>query len=232
MTETSNLSPTDDTHLDEKDPDTAKGSSDKISVGCYKGYHYWGLIQFDLSSFTEIKSAILYLYFAYSNASSNYSSEDVYFYRVTSSWDEGSATWNSKPSYDSDKWATITVDFSESKWYDIDFTTLAEKWINGTYPNYGLLFYRWDENSCPSSDDYCIAIFDSKENSSNNPYLEVKYPSSYTEDFTGSFSIGGSDSDNIHLYENFNGSFQISGNYISASSPHVPTKRRILSPRW
>ncbi len=102
-----------------------------------------GLIKFDLSSIPSnatINGATLYLY-----EKDNKSDQTTYVYRVTSSWSESTVTWLT--------WTLLGGDFDNSISYftflpnqkdcmlTLDITNLVRLWVNGTYPNHGLILY-------------------------------------------------------------------------------------------
>jgi len=102
-----------------------------------------GLIKFDLSSIPSnatVTSATLYLY-----EKDSKSDQTTYIYRVTSYWNENTATWLS--------WALGGGDFDNSVSYftftpgqancmlTMNITSLIQLWVDGTYPNHGLMLY-------------------------------------------------------------------------------------------
>jgi hypothetical protein len=65
------------------------------------------------------------------------SNQDINVHRITSPWEELSVTWNNFGGYSS----TIEATFNASAvgWSSVDITNLVGGWLDGTYPNYGLL---------------------------------------------------------------------------------------------
>jgi SdrD B-like domain len=91
----------------------------------------------------------------------------VNIYRVTNAWDETTVTWNNfAGSYAPQVWGSFTVD--ALGYVSADITDLVRAWMDGTYANYGLLLSQTDEN-------YPRAIYRSRENSIDHPYLRVCY---------------------------------------------------------
>ncbi|UCE73247.1 MAG: DUF2341 domain-containing protein [Methanomassiliicoccales archaeon] len=113
-----------------------------------------GLFQFDLSIFSsnDIIDANLWLY-RYDGSTSydgNFSA-----CRVTQSWTETGATWNT---YDgTNNWYMAGGDFNpdiydyvrvyqdNNGWYKWNITGLMDGWKDGTYPNYGMILVGNDE---------------------------------------------------------------------------------------
>ena len=102
-----------------------------------------GLVKFNLSSIpanSTVTSATLYL-----NEKDRKSGQTTYIYRVTSNWSESTVTWLN--------WSLLGGDFDSGTSYftfipdqqdcmlTMDITNLVQAWVNGTYPNYGLMLY-------------------------------------------------------------------------------------------
>jgi hypothetical protein len=134
------------------------------------------VIEWDLSSIpagSTINSADLYVY-NYDEFGGTLNAE---IYRVTETWDE--MTLEHEIDHD-DATPYDNVDISGSNsWKTFDITTLVQEWIDGTYDNYGVVFYGI------SGSGYFIRFY-SREASSNNPYLEIDYSDTSIE----STSIG------------------------------------------
>jgi len=58
-------------------------------------------------------------------------------YRITSSWDEATVIWNTRPTWGVSAYDYITSDASPG-WWTFDVTALVQEWVNETYTNYGL----------------------------------------------------------------------------------------------
>jgi len=125
------------------------GSLPIIQIRADQGADRRGVIRFDLSDIpTEatVVSATLFLY------PGNLQAEQVtYLYRITTDWAEETVTWNSP-------WTTPGGDFDSSIAYatfipqrsycyiSIDLTALAQLWVTGQYPNYGVFLYSTGKN--------------------------------------------------------------------------------------
>ena len=125
------------------------------------------LIEFDLSLLPEnatIQSAVLNLYYTIHNC------PFINAYRVTSSWDEATATWINQPTID-DTLAVPGVLGSEG--FDTwDITTFVQGWDAETYDNFGI------ELRGPSSGDFLYSTFHSSDyvdDSSLRPKLIITY---------------------------------------------------------
>ena len=116
------------------------------------------LLEFDLSGVTssaKIVNANLTLYLDSEGTGTN----PISLYRINNSWTEGTGTgqitndgvtWNNRTEnnawdvpggdFDSRVWATTDVTTAET-YYTWDITELVQSWINGTYPNYGIVLY-------------------------------------------------------------------------------------------
>jgi hypothetical protein len=128
-------------------------------------------VKFDLSSIPSnatVTNAALYLY-----SKDNKNTQLTSVYRVTSNWSENTVTWLT--------WTLLGGDFDNSVSYftfipdqsncmvTIDITSLVQKWVNGTHPNYGIMLYSTGANH--------IIKYVSKEDgtASERPKLDIQY---------------------------------------------------------
>jgi hypothetical protein len=165
------LLPSDDTYIDGGSATKNFGSDTQFTVRPDNGADRRGLVRFDLSAIpanATITSATLYLY-----ENGNKTGQATYIYRVTSSWNESTVTW--------DSWSTPGGDFDSGTAYfaylpeqgncmvTLDLSSLVAKWTDGTYPNHGLLLYSTGPNH--------IINYSSKESGKPNewPRLDVIY---------------------------------------------------------
>jgi len=172
------LSPSADSTLDRQHPTANGGGATNTLVGAYvnSSEENRAIMQFDLASFNgwTINSATLHVYRYYKYW---YEPLTIDCFRLTESWTEGGVTWNTRDgstawgsaggSYDGTIRATTTTAGSGTGvWYTWDITSLVEDWTDGASANYGLMLKGrtfW----------HVMNGFNSRENSSNNPYLRV-----------------------------------------------------------
>jgi len=136
-----------DAHVEEVIPDGNLGSSETIWVGEWPGgQRNRSYLQFDLSSIpttAAVLDAGLSLYY---HNSSSAQPVDVGAYKVTSSWNGSSITWNvqptSAPTPEYVRAVAATATNSFISWYIKD---LVQGWIDGSIANYGLVLRDTDE---------------------------------------------------------------------------------------
>lgn len=163
--------PSDDTFIKGDSQLSNFGSDGTLDVRPDNGADRRGLIKFDLSSIPSnatVTSATLYLY-----EQGNKAGQTTFIYRVTSNWSENTVTWLT--------WTLLGGDFDNSIAYfayipdqnncmlTMDITSLVQLWVDGTYPNYGLMLYSTGPNG--------IISYASKENGTANkhPKLDIVY---------------------------------------------------------
>jgi hypothetical protein len=118
--------------------------------------------QFGLPSGVTLDSAIFSIYV------DSPSGQTVNIHRITADWAENTVTWNSfNEQFD----PTIVGSFvaSVAGMYSVDVTALVQGWLDGTYPNYGLLI---EQGISP------LTAYNSSEwpyNVSTHPMLTVCY---------------------------------------------------------
>jgi hypothetical protein len=179
------LLPSDDTYIDENLPTANYGSDPTFRVRPNNNSERRGLVRFDLSAIPAnaiITSADLYLY-----ETRAIPGQTTYLYRVTRTWSEASVTWNSP-------WTTHGGDFDKSIAFasfrpnhincmvTLDLTDLVQRWVSGTYPNYGVLLYSTGPNRS--------IVYVSKENLilEQRPRLNVSYTLPLTSKFEQNFN--------------------------------------------
>ena len=138
-----------DAHVEEVIPDGNLGLSETIWIGEWPGgQRNRAYLQFDLSSIPTtavVLKAELSLYYHNSSAAQPV---DIGAYEVTSSWNDGTITWNVQPTsaptpeYVRKVQATATDYFIS--WYIDD---LVQGWIDGSIANYGVVLRDTDETT-------------------------------------------------------------------------------------
>lgn len=165
------LLPSDDTFIRSDAPSTNYGSDNTFDVRPDNSADRRGLVKFDLTSIPSnaiITDATLYLY-----EKSNKPDQVTSIYRVTSDWTENTVTWQTwnLPGGDFDSSLSYFTYFPDQNncMLSINLTSLVQLWVNGTYPNYGLLLYSTGPNH--------IISYVTKEDTtaSERPKLDVVY---------------------------------------------------------
>ncbi|MBW5448843.1 DNRLRE domain-containing protein [Cohnella sp. CFH 77786] len=100
-------------------------------------------IQFDLSSIpadATVANATLEMTSIVSMFNKNNVSATVAVYGVMGAWNENTITWNSAPAFAPDPVSTQQVNgYATASKTQFDLTGLAQQWIDGSLPNYGMV---------------------------------------------------------------------------------------------
>lgn len=135
-----------DSYLEHKNPTKMPGGENrlKVRVDSTNDTKY-AVIQFDLSAIaanTVINKAYLYLTFR-----SRTAGQTTTVYRLTTGWDEATVSWNNART--GTPWNTPGGDFAPGGYaafatdtqcvMRLDITRLVQGWIDGDYPNYGII---------------------------------------------------------------------------------------------
>ncbi len=134
------------------------------------------LLRFDLSAIpagTSISSARLYLNLV-NSCDIGERTHTATVYRVSSTWSAGTVTWNNKPAY-AEAYGSSAIPSRTWGWYSFDVTNLVRGWVNGSFPNYGLMV-RGPESSDTSSARLGFATVEESE-TTYDPYLSFTYTS-------------------------------------------------------
>jgi hypothetical protein len=161
-----------DTYSENPDADTwvwpgngPYGSSTELRTNRLPLYDQEIVMHFDLSSIPEyatINSATLY---AYRYAGNGAISGELY--RVTEEWEEATLV-NAIAHDDANPYCTDVPMGDPNGWKEFDITDLVQEWVEGTYDNYGLVYYGL------TGTGYYQRHY-SREAASENPYLEIDY---------------------------------------------------------
>jgi hypothetical protein len=118
-----------------------------------------------LPSGAVLDSAILSLYV---NDRTGGDEHHLRVHRITTPWDEGTVTWNSiLGGYDPTVSASC-VNPTAVGWQDCDITSIVQDWLDGTYPDYGILI----EQPESGYTRYCSSEFSV---SAQHPILTLYY---------------------------------------------------------
>ena len=105
------------------------------------------LVRFDTSAIppgTAIASAQLYILHS-SYCDIGLRTHIVTSHRITGGWTEMGINWNNKPGY-TGQYGSVAVTSSDWDWFSLDVTDLVRGWVNGSFPNYGVML-RANESS-------------------------------------------------------------------------------------
>ena len=118
---------------------------------------------------SSVTSATLKVY-KHSGAAPN-----MYAYKVNSSWDSSTVTWNNRPYY-SDSYVSSVSQHIGNNWYSMSITSMVSGWLSGSLYNYGVELIDNNENN---TDNMHWSTFYSSEGSSTYcPILTINYTQS------------------------------------------------------
>lgn len=115
-------------------------------------------------SASQVTSAYVYL------LKKEHQAPTIRAYRVTSDWSSSAITWNSKPAYTT-TYASGVATNTTGNWYGLNVTTLVKYWLNGTYPNYGMVLKEPSESDSAQKTKF----YSSDAPSPNKPELVINY---------------------------------------------------------
>ncbi|MFI9811388.1 DNRLRE domain-containing protein [Saccharothrix variisporea] len=177
-------------------PDRNDGSSYQLSVGTDPWGKARSLVKFDTSvvpAGTALTSAKLRLYYdseLHTGANSNV--HEVR--RVTSGWSEDSVTWNSiNAAFAEAGLSTATKQANASNvWHEWDVRNIAQQWVSGSSPNFGLMVKSTDETLGRGGAIYQAAEFAYNGETAQTPTLVLTYgrPSADLKQPTKIYSTG------------------------------------------
>ncbi|MEM2956304.1 MAG: DNRLRE domain-containing protein [Candidatus Pacearchaeota archaeon] len=168
-----------DSYMKAYSANTNYGSSTTIDIDSESSKIERGILEFNISSIpsnANIQSAVLALY----QTSGTGTEFELELKRITNSWTESGATWNSRDGinlwssaggdYANTSYAKTTINTSLG-WKEWDITNLIKEWHNGTYPNYGLILIP------PSKPGNNLKQFASSDNANSTirPKLIINY---------------------------------------------------------
>jgi hypothetical protein len=165
--------PTDDTFVDQINPNTIDGSLSVLVSRTYSGWQIDTLLKFDLSDIPAdqtVVSAVLHLYY-FANNDGNPVGDAMGVRRVLQDWEEETANWYNQPGVESSTTASAEVPASFG-WMQWDVTSDVQAFAAGTSTNYG-----WQiRNDTPTYN--VMTYFKSKEAETEYySYLDVTFGS-------------------------------------------------------
>lgn len=156
-----------DTFVNSASNTTNYGNQTYFSIGRNgASTFYYGYVQFNTTNITSggIKSVEIYLY----QNLGLINTPVVTAQRVTSTWNESTVTWNTKPTNDAFVYDRQMV---SQGWYKWNITNLMIGWLNGSFANYGVFF-----NITPSAGTLNYTSPASKESGGGyQPYILIQY---------------------------------------------------------
>lgn len=134
---------------------------DRSTEGNLDLLHNSGVSNIILPPGAVLQSATLYIYVNRVNG------QQIDIHRVTNDWAEATITWNNfGGAYDPTVITSFTADALD--WRTADITGLVQDWMDGTYPNYGILIDQVVQT-------YPRGEYNSREATTNHPYVLVCY---------------------------------------------------------
>lgn len=176
-----------DTYIQESSPTTNDGNSPAMDISMYAGGdHKHGLLAFTglsnvVGPVTVDPSSSIQVRVNFVSAA-----QTMMAYRLKRPWVELQATWNIYST--GNNWATaggigaadidvacasVVCDTSDAyvSLTGTDMAAVMQGWVNGTFPNYGLLLMRSDG----SNDGKILLLFSSEEDNGYRPILTLNY---------------------------------------------------------
>lgn len=150
-----------------------RSGKDFTNTPTFRVWFTRGHYQFDLAPLIGLPRpdiARVRVYQAQSNAAGCL---DVTMHRVTSAWSEGTLTWQNKPTHD----ATVAARACVGDSFDLglktfDITALVHDWLNGVYPNLGVVIRDPTESTAGAARPLYAASREAT-NPDEHPYLEL-----------------------------------------------------------
>lgn len=176
------------------------------SYSSYGGHSFRYLAKINLnglSSASQFDKAI----FKLDRVSDSWDDDDNYvLYKVTSSWNENSVTWNSQPTYSSTGVRAQVVSQGVYR-YEFDVTSIVKEWLSNPATNYGFVVKKEVENTSLESHKGLFACADySPSGSEGVPVLETSLgASAQSSSSNSSSSVIASSSNSSDIVANLSG---------------------------
>jgi len=155
------LNPIDDAYVDKLNSTQNFGDKDQIEVADHGDTEAAiSYLKFDLSGIPTSKTIYYALFNLYYCDYEGAGKAEVGLYKVNTSWDEDTITWENKPDFSTtyeDSRLFGPSDPCMSEWWDI--TDLVKGWTNGSIPNNGIAL----KICTPGDGDITRRMFKSKE---------------------------------------------------------------------
>ena len=129
-------------------PDNNYGDADKTWVSSAASDTTRSLLRFDIASI-PMGAKIIQASMSLQRQSGSAPDEPISAHRITNDWSENSVTWNWRKTgrnwntgggdYDNTAIATTLVGGSGNQRFNWDITSLVQDWVNGSFPNYGVI---------------------------------------------------------------------------------------------
>lgn len=164
---------TDDATVDEINKGTNNGSFYGVIVRCMNlnPGELDALLRFDVNCIpagATVKSATLGLYYFHNNDDPA-AGRQLNVYHITKAWDEGTVTWDNRPSYNATVIDSAYVPGSYG-WMTWDVTNSVQEFVDGTKTNYG-----WQVMDVETSGNSMIYFYSKEYGTDPNkrPYLQL-----------------------------------------------------------
>lgn len=160
-------------------PDRKDGLDYRLSVGTDNVGRARSLLKFDTSvvpAGTSLASAKLQLYYD-SELYTGATDVTVEARRVTAPWIEDTVTWNSINGAIAEAWLSTVVKKANvtNVWHELDVRNIAQAWVSGSQPNYGVMVKATDETLSRGGAVYQAAEFAYNGETVNRPKLVLAY---------------------------------------------------------
>ena len=163
--EASEKKATNDTYFVQAQPDTNFGNDTSLIIKATGGDNIRAFVKFDLSDNLPTKNLTSAKFYVKANGSYQ-SADTLTLVRCTSSWAEGTLTYNNQPTVGS-SFSTFTPPWNAGEWGYAEMYEQVLKWIDGTDTNYG---FRIDGNAGGTYNNFFPSEVSGKE-----PYLVLTY---------------------------------------------------------
>ncbi len=165
-----NITSSGDTWIDETKPTTSHGGDIHMFVGSNASSGALGnsLIIFNLSSIpngSTINSATLYLY----ELSGGNVGHIQSLYNITSSWNESTVIWDTKPTHQEPSF-TYANGIASVGWYSWGVKDTVQAWVNGNLANNGFLL-----NETSGNPNYLMYCTRECGTTIEDPYISIDY---------------------------------------------------------